>query len=373
MKGGGIVKILFLAAANSIHTVRWVNSLANKGLEVHLAYIKGHDPSVNELNEKVILHSLKYSGNLGYYLNMFELKKIYKKINPDVVNVHYASGYGTLARFSNIRPCLLSVWGSDVYDFPYDNKIKMKIINKNLKFADSLSSTSHCMAEQTKKVLSDSTKEINVIPFGVDLEEFNPAKYIKNNTDKIIIGNIKTLESKYGISDLIKATKLLLNQLNKEGKEKLSEKIEVHIYGEGSQKEELNSLIEDLNLEKKVYLKGRIKHKEVPNILSQFTIFCCTSILDSESFGVSVVEAMAMNVPVIATDVDGFKEVIKKDCGIIIKRKDSKMLYKAIYSLLVNPLLYETYKTNGRKNVINNFSWSNNVELIINAYEKMQK
>jgi len=40
-------------------------------------------------------------------------------VQPDIVNVHYATGYGLLARFAHIdAPMLLSVWGSDVYDSP---------------------------------------------------------------------------------------------------------------------------------------------------------------------------------------------------------------------------------------------------------------
>ncbi|GAE70510.1 dolichol-phosphate mannosyltransferase [Cutibacterium acnes JCM 18909] len=43
-------------------------------------------------------------------------------MQPDIVNVHYATGYGLLARLAHIdAPTLLSVWGSDVYDSPRVN------------------------------------------------------------------------------------------------------------------------------------------------------------------------------------------------------------------------------------------------------------
>ncbi len=45
------------------------------------------------------------------FFNVLELKKTFRSIKPDVVNVHYASGYGTLARLAKLKPLVLSVWG----------------------------------------------------------------------------------------------------------------------------------------------------------------------------------------------------------------------------------------------------------------------
>ena len=150
------MKILFLSAANSIHTVKWVNALVEKGHEVVLVSNKGHEPKEDALDNRIQFYCLKYSGNLGYFLNAKELSILVKKIKPTVINVHYASGYGTLARIAKLPPYLLSVWGSDVYDFPYESKIKNRILKKNIKNADMLASTSKCMAQQLRKVMSDS-------------------------------------------------------------------------------------------------------------------------------------------------------------------------------------------------------------------------
>ena len=83
-------KVLFLSAANSIHTVKWVNALC-KEFEVHLVYCINHKQEKDNIDSDVILHELKFESPLGYYTNSFQLKKIFKFINPDIVNVHYAS------------------------------------------------------------------------------------------------------------------------------------------------------------------------------------------------------------------------------------------------------------------------------------------
>ena len=98
------MRVLFLANAASIHTVRWVNAISERGHEVHLVYKFDDVPKANTISEKVILHRLKYSGTKGYFFNAMQLKKLSHNIKPDVANAHYASGYGTLARLAKLKP-----------------------------------------------------------------------------------------------------------------------------------------------------------------------------------------------------------------------------------------------------------------------------
>ncbi|MBE0472061.1 MAG: glycosyltransferase family 4 protein, partial [Methyloprofundus sp.] len=109
------MKILLLAGANCIHTARWANGLVSRGLEVHL--VSAHE-NAHELDSRVNLHILKNKAPFGYFTAVFEVRKLIKQIQLGLVNAHYAKGYGLLARLVGFKPTLLSVWGSDVYDFP---------------------------------------------------------------------------------------------------------------------------------------------------------------------------------------------------------------------------------------------------------------
>ena len=363
------MKVLFLSNAASIHTVRWVNALANRGHEIHLVFKKDDQPRDNEISNKVILHSLKYGGNKAYFTSAFELHKLYKKIKPDVVNAHYASGYGTLARIAKLKPLILSVWGSDVYDFPYQSKIKMNLIKKNLLYADKIASTSNCMADQVRKLLNSNSVDITVTPFGVDIEKFS-RKNESQNKEKICIGNIKTLAPKYGITDLIKAVRILKDNLVKKGLREISDNIVVQIYGDGMQREEILDLIKQLQLEDTVELKGRIPNHEVPAALEKMDIFCLTSVF--ESFGVSAVEAMALELPVVATDVDGFKEVVENDVtGIIVQRKNPAAIAKALEKLVLNKETRLEMGKNGRNRVIELYDWNRNVDTMLELYKSI--
>ena len=365
------MKVLFLSAANSSHTIKWVNALAEKGHEVHLVYKKNHSPVYNQIDESVQLHSLKHGGMKGYYLNALQLNRIAKRIRPEVINVHYASGYGTLARWSKIGPYLLSVWGSDVYEFPHKNKTNLYILKQNIRHAKMLASTSECMAEQLKDVIGDSSLDIAVTPFGVDLTRFKFEEHSEKSDDEIILGTVKTLEKVYRIEDLIRATKVLKENLFQKGRQDIGNKIKVYIYGEGNFKEELKMLIRELELEGTVFLKGWIPNTEVPNALGQFDVFCATS--ERESFGVAVVEAMAMEKPVIVSDAEGFKEVVVDGTtGFVVSVGDIQAMAKRLEGLILDEKKRTEMGVNGRKRVEELYDWNKNVEIMENLYIKLR-
>lgn len=363
------MKVLFLSAGNSIHTVKWVNALAKRGHEVHLVYNRGHEPTNDLIEKSVLQRCLKYSGFAGYYLNAGELSKITKKIKPDVINAHYASGYGTLSRRAKIGPVLLSIWGSDVYDFPYESKWKHRILEKNVRYATMIASTSYCMAEQLKKVVRDATLDITITPFGIDLKLFDKvSEKNKRESNTIVIGNIKALEPIYGLEELCLAIKSLLEELQQ--KEHWAGKIQVEIYGSGSQKEELEKLIQKLGIEDTIFLRGRIPNVKVPETLRHFDIFCATS--RKESFGVAVIEAMSMKVPVVVSDAEGFKEVVKdKETGLIVSLSDMGTIVAALKQLVLDENLRREYGDNGRKRVENLYDWEKNVDIMEALYRKM--
>jgi len=357
------MNIAFIAPANSIHTVKWVNSLGKRGHMVTLYSLACH--KANELianNIEVIC--LPGKAPAGYFTAAPRLKKLLRSRRFDVVNAHYASGYGTLARLSNAHPLLLNVWGSDVYDFPYESKLNGMLLRKNLLFADRLASTSNVMAAQVKRFLKNPDLEIDITPFGVDtVSAFSPERFDKRQMGRPVIGIIKTLEPKYGIEYLIEAFSMVSNRWEGMGSPLLE------IYGRGSQLQELQALTEKLDIADQVSFKGFIEHTEVPAALSRFDLFVASS---SESFGVAVVEAMAMGLPVVATDADGFTEVVQDGVtGIIVPRKNSTALADAIYDMLTHPDCMHQMGKAGRERAVKLYEWEKNVDTMEEIYRRL--
>lgn len=362
------MKICFLACASSIHTVRWVNTLAEKGHDVHL--ITMHKPDKDKIDDRVNVYILPLNPPMGYYLNVFKVRKLLKQIKPDILNTHYASGYGTLSRLVNFKPTLLSVWGSDVFDFPYQSKINEKILRKNLKAATQIASTSFAMKEQTERFVS-SNLPIEVTPFGVDINLFKPNQN-REEKDTVTIGIVKRLEEIYGIEYLIRATAVLINQLKKNQLNEIAEKIRLLIVGEGSLLYKLQNIARDSGISHITTFVGAVLNTKVPEYLNKMDIFCVPSL--QESFGVAAVEASACELPVIVSNVGGLPEVVKDgETGFIVESKDIQQLVARLHDLVINPELRMRLGKNGREFVNSLYNWEENVERMEKIYENLIK
>jgi glycosyltransferase involved in cell wall biosynthesis len=368
------MKIFLLANANSIHTQRWAIGLAEKGLDIFLFSISQLEdknlykkiPNIELYEYGFLDNHTKYDGfglSKIKYLNVLKsLKHKIKNFNPDILHAHYISGYGTLGMLSGFHPLVLSVWGSDIYDFPHKSFIHKKLIEYNLKKADKILSTSHIMKKEIQKY---SDKEIEVTPFGIDLEVFKPMKVDSIFSKKdIIIGTIKTLEKEYGIEYLIRAFKLVIDNYP-------DLPLKLLIVGDGSLREKLYKLTEDLGIIEKAHFAGNVSHINIPKYHNMLSIAIFPS--NNESFGVAVIEASATGKAVIVSNVGGLPEVVEKDVtGLIVAPKNEVQIAGAIEKLLFNKTLRFKMGKAGRERVKQLYHWDENLNQMITIYTKLR-
>ena len=100
------MKIALLGAANSIHLQRWAHGLAACGHEVSV--ISQHFGCNNataayaatQAGASIRQIALPHTGAFAYFRNAAPLRKILQDLRPDILNAHYATGYGSMARRS---------------------------------------------------------------------------------------------------------------------------------------------------------------------------------------------------------------------------------------------------------------------------------
>ena len=363
IKNFSSLRIALLAPLNSVHTQKWLNSLVQSGHEVHIISMQ---KGVVPLDPRIVVHSLYCTRAVGYFLNLFQLRRILRKIKPDLLHVHFASGYGTLGTLSGFHPRMLSVWGSDIFLFPHRSIFSKLLLSFNLRTADWICSTSEAMRVETLKYLPPNFNKICVVPFGVDLTQFSPRESGKN-ADEIIVGTAKSLDERYGIDILIRAFHFAKEKLEREA-DGLAGRLKLVIAGEGPQKNTLQKLAADLGISQQVSFLGLIPHSEIPQLLRTFSIFVAAS--RSESFGVSVVEASAVGIPVIVTEVGGLKEVVQNEqTGFVVPEEEWRALGEKIVLLAQNKELSQQMGTNGRGHVASNYEWKNNVKSMESRYK----
>lgn len=359
------MKIVLLGPANVIHTQRWFYGLCALGHEVTL--ISQHREESLECPPTGKVLYLPHTGLKGYFLNVPALRALLASIKPDLVNAHYATGYGTLAGLVHFRPTVLSVWGSDVYDFPYElPPLKMWLIRWVLNRCDRVASTSKVMAAQVRKLMP-SIKYIDVTPFGVDTSVFAPVDGAKDNR-YTTIGTVKKLDPKYGVDSLIRAFALVWHDSTIEARG-LRTKLRLVLVGDGTDRLVLSCLARELGVEGCTSFIGAVAHAQVPQFLNQFDIYVAVSRLDSESFGVAVIEASSCAVPVVVSDKGGLPEVVEPNVtGFVVPADDVAEIALRLKSLILDDALRAKMGAAGRQRVIDHYEWQACIRTMVTCY-----
>ncbi|MEJ7615713.1 MAG: glycosyltransferase family 4 protein [Pyrinomonadaceae bacterium] len=153
------------------------------------------------------------------------------------------------------------------------------------------------------------------------------------------------------------------------------------IGGEGAYAEQVKTLIKELNLVETISLRPAVTQEELLRIYRQGTIFVlpCQIISDGDRDGIPnvLVEAMAMELPVVSTNISGIPELIDHEVnGLLVPQKNAAELAEAMEKLLQDPLLRHKLGKAARRKVCLMFDAKKNVVELhdlfrsrLNAYE----
>jgi len=359
-----MTRIALLGPAVSIHLQRWAHALVERG---HDVCVLSQDPCERRLLPVgADVFTLPQRGPLGFFTNAWHVRGLMTRWRPDIVNAHYASGYGTTAALCGVRPVLLSVWGSDVYDFPYEGMLKGRLLRGNLRRATAIASTSHAMARQVQRLVP-SIGDIAVTPFGIDVRRFAPDAS-RRDPAWITLGIVKSLAPKYGVDLLLRAFAGLRQDPRVHA---LPQTCRLEIVGDGPQRAALEALAANLGIAAHTTFAGAVAHHQVPAWLNRLDVYAAPSRLDSESFGVAVIEASACGLPVVVSDVGGLPEVVRAgETGLVVPRDDVAALQAALTGLVLDPTLRARLGARGREHVAHEYEWVRCVDRMEAAYAR---
>ena len=257
------------------------------------------------------------------------------------IHAHFAyAGLSVAYWLSQLLGCdySVTVHGSDIL-------LTTDLKEKELLAADCIISISQYNKKHLLKQLPKlDKKKIKVIPLGIDTNEFYHKKTGQKNKEFIIL-NIGRLITAKGQIYLIRACKIL------------SEKgilYKCYIAGIGPLKEYLKEEIIRLGLSDSVNLLGRVYHEEVIDLFNRSDLFVLPSV--SEGIPVVLMEALAMEVPVIASDITGIPEIVNNgENGLLVVPKDPEIIAGAIMRLYSDKTFRKTIANNGRVKVKDDF------------------
>lgn len=315
----------------------------------------------------------KFRWNFGpfYYLNKLLRYLYYKRISKeilqiliqqkvDIVHLHLDSSLKLfLPLFKKLDiPVVFTAHGVGFFD--EFRPVEIMMIKRGLTKVDKIT----CVSKYLGKVLETSGISISnkpvVIYNGVDVAEIR-----KNSVPRIALkGEFKLFFP--GGAKLWKggalSIKSLLNIKN--------EIPNVHLYITGAvpEKHVLRKLVKERKLEQAVTFLGFLSRQEYYQVLSSTDVLVLPS--KNESFGIVLLEAMALGKPIVATKMGGIPEVIKDMQNGILVNRNPKSIAEAVVYLYKNKEVYERISRRNLKSV-ELFDWDNIIDKYIELYKTL--
>lgn len=326
----------------SIHSYRYIEAFIQRGYSVSLVTDSRTwmAPSVLSISVRTLPILNKKIFPQRIVPNTLRLIKILKQVDPDIVHLHAQHHYSP-AIFLSGFPFILTSWGTEVLKLPNTNPIRMYLAKVTASKASMVTVDAKCLKEIWTRIGIPENK-IEVIPFGVNTERFNPnvdgcavRKKLHLGEENVVVMSARPFyeEGHYNISCLIRAIPLVLAK---------QRNVKFVIKGSGPLENLLKNLVERLNVSNNVRFVGIVPRNEVPQYVSSADIYVSTCLVDSTS--VSLLEAMACGLAPIVTDIPGNREWIKDGInGFLFPPRDSKTLAEKLIQLVEDKSLRESF------------------------------
>ncbi|MCX6825674.1 MAG: glycosyltransferase [candidate division Zixibacteria bacterium] len=352
------MKVLLLADGRSVHTIRYQKELQNQGIRIFLASLEPGEMVDIALKNKTPFNSL------NYFLAAYEIRKLIHKLNPDVVNAHFASGYGfSVARCGiwESKPVLLHCLGSDILISPGKSFLHKRRVIRALSRASHIVVDSGYLADQVRR-LSPADK-MSIIPWGVEDEILR----IFESKGNLTLNNAKTLKVLvprphhriYNNLFIVEALKDFIKSKN------------------------ISLVFPDWGRELKGFRKGvaqivpgdlinyysYMPREKYLEFIADFDIHLSAAISDSSP--ASLIEAMGAGMFPVVADIYGVKEWVNDKNALLFNPFESASLHRAFEYLLTGRLPVKDILMANHQKIKEKAVFSENIRATISIMEKM--
>lgn len=363
-----------------------INTLATGGAELHLLSLcselvnRGHSVSVVALRKKVSsarslennfkeagVNTIVLNGKGGYRLwefitNAWEIYKIIKTIDPDLVHTHLprADVVAQISRLLRIsQPILSSI--HDKHSSSWKATWALPIVRKAWQRKKHVIAISDAVRCWLVNDCSISITKISLVHYGIDPDPFETIRKDMKQTkrDKPLIISVGRLEPRKGHERAIH----IMEEVVKSVPNVKMIIIGHDPWGYGST---LQDLITSSGLKAQIKLAGF--KSNVAEYMKSANLFLFTSY--AEGFGLVSIEAMAASLPVVASDIPATREIIVDgETGFLINADEPKSSSKRVIELLLNDKKSRKMGERGHARVTQTFTIEKMVDKTIAVYE----
>jgi glycosyltransferase involved in cell wall biosynthesis len=270
--------------------------------------------------------------------------------SPDVIITFFGIPSGPVGLAAKTLfgiPYVVSLRGGDVpgfrpYDFKRMHRILGPLIHLVWKHAGCVVANSRGLKELANKFSPEVP--IKVIPNGVNIDEFSPRKRSWKDPELLFVGRIVYQK---GLDLLIKALSTL-RDLN----------WQLTIVGDGPYLSVIQALAAELKINDRITFAGWVQKDQIEGYYQKANLFVFPS--RHEGMSNALLEAMAMGLPVVASDIAGNDElVVPEKTGLLFEKNDLDALTADMRALIEHPELRRQFGNRSRERISAQYTWNN--------------
>ncbi|MEW6412556.1 MAG: glycosyltransferase [Candidatus Zixiibacteriota bacterium] len=344
-------RVMMLADAGTFHAERFAGELKRQGVEVLVVSLE-QGSALDEL-----LNRIGPFRTLHYALSVPQVKRTITRFRPDVINAHYASGYGFVAAAAAGRtPVALNLWGSDILIVPYKSRLHRWKTKYALRRADFVFGDSEYLIQSAVRIapLSNAT----VIPWGIEAKflELHKDSYELNRPVRVIIP--RAHEEIYNNRFIVEA----LAPLVMEGKVTLT------FPNFGSQVNDFKKYAHE-HVGDRLSLYEKKPRDRFIEFLAEHDIYLSAAFSDSSP--VTLIESMALGLIPICADISGVREWLTPQSGFLFRQNDGDQLTEIILRIMQDPAALDDARLNNLARVKEKAVFEKNVAEQISIMKKL--
>jgi glycosyltransferase involved in cell wall biosynthesis len=301
------LSLAFLGDPNSIHTRRWIHFFAERGHRVTLLVPRdkpvepGLLPSI-EIEPFTSLAARRRLPPASLLCGRRSVRQAVARIRPDVLNAHFLTVYGWHAWVSGFHPYVITLWGSDVFIAPRRSRLAAALGRISLRAADMVMVNSEAL-KRGAVAIGARPNRLAMIQWGVDLAKFRPGPDPSELRGRLGLQGRRVVFSPRAITPLYRQT-VVVRALAE-----LPSDVVVVMARHSARPGELEAVEREVNtlgLAERVVIVDDIGHAEMPEFYRLADVV--VSVPESDSTSVTVLEALASGLPIVASNLPSMRE-----------------------------------------------------------------
>jgi L-malate glycosyltransferase len=368
------MRILYFSKSYTPHDYRFLSSLSKTEHQIFFLQLEAAKRQTEDRPIPENVQQIPWAGGTREFRwrdvprLTFDLRRVIKKIRPDLIHAGPIQNCTFLAALSGFRPILAMSWGYDLV-MDADKSAWMRWVTRyTLKRSAFFTSDANVSRDKAVAYGMDPKKTVT-FPWGTDIEQFQPNRFVRSALSEMKGSNVKTFtlfcsrtwEAIYGVDVLAKAFVKVAG---------VDPDVNLILLGGGSQGQKIRLILTSGDVLDRVHFGGHVTQKDLPRWYHMADLYISPSHVDGSS--VTLMEALASGLPSLVSDIPGNREWIQDGInGWLFRDGDVNDLTEKILSAIKIRESLSKISEAARQTAEQKADWKKNFGKLLETYDQI--